>query len=257
MSSPAARFSLIRVLHAPKDGNSEAQYEDACASSAPRGEAAERLTVVVADGASSAVFAREWARLLADAFADPEAFPATDADLFERVAALGAEWRGQVTDKATSWYAQERLPGGSSATLLIVAFGTGEDRGARLRAVAVGDISLFVVRDGRLKFGFPKTRSRQYDDRPALLTTQAGAAKTPPTVLRFEAALQPGDRCLILTDAVACWFLQQHEARRRPWEEIDAAAGRFPAWLKALRDSGDLKNDDVTICQITGPSNRV
>jgi hypothetical protein len=245
-------FSLTRVLHAPKDGNSDEQYEDAYAASAPLGDPVESLTLAVADGASSAVFAREWARLLADAFARPEAFPAGDHALFERAAALGAKWRGQVTDKATSWYAQERLPGGSSAALLVAVFDVpSRDAGPRLRAVSVGDVSLFVVREGRLKYGFPKTRSRQYDDRPALLTTAEPEAEKPrPAVLRFETALQPGDRCFVASDALACWFLQEHEARRRPWEGIPAEPEEFAPWLKRLRESGAMKNDDVTLLTV-------
>jgi hypothetical protein len=63
----------------------------------------------------------------------------------------------------------------------------------------------------------------------------------------------PGDRFLLMTDALAAWFLRQNAAGDRPWEvvdrllaEDDADAG-FESWLDALRDLGDLRNDDVTM----------
>ncbi len=244
-------FSVTRTLRLPKEGNSDAQYEDASAVLPEGGGPTGALSVALSDGASSAIFAREWARLLADSFCSAEGLPASDDALFARVAELGAEWRAAVSGKATSWYAQERLPGGSSATLLLGRFSAGEGGGsANLSALAVGDVCLFVVRDGRLKYGFPKTRSRQFDDRPGLLTTEASAGpEKRPAVLRFETGAQPGDRFFLMTDALAQFFLAEFEAKRKPWDALPSPEG-LAGWAKERRDAGTLKNDDVTLVEV-------
>ena len=62
---------------------------------------------------------------------------------------------------------------------------------------------------------------------------------------------QPGDRFFLATDALAHWFLTQHEEKRQPWHTVLAAcqqsADTFVAWIEALRDERDIRNDDVTL----------
>lgn len=239
----AAAGFAVRTLHAPKEGNTEEQYEDAfrCGVS---GEDA-RLTVTVADGASSAVFARQWAQLLVDAFHESPALGAADGELREAVARLGDAWREEVTGRAKSWYAQEKLPQGSSAALLVAQW---EPARGTLRAMAVGDACLFVVRNDRLRFGFPVTRAHAFGDRPPLLSTEA-RGEAPP-FLRFETPFQAGDRFLLMTDALAAWFLGTFEARRKPWNGLPQDEEAFAAWLKQRRDAGEIKNDDVTLVEV-------
>src|SRR5688572_24462376 len=95
----------LHALCAPKEGNTEEQYEDAFAHS-PLDDV-RSLTVAVTDGASSAVFAREWATMLAATFARPP-FPATDGEVAKTIGALGKEWRLEVEKKAIAWWAQEK-----------------------------------------------------------------------------------------------------------------------------------------------------
>jgi serine/threonine protein phosphatase PrpC len=242
---PAAPPVALRALTAPKEGNSDEQYEDAYACSPPDGDPA-RYTVAVADGASSAAFAREWAGLLASTFA--EGFPESDETAFATVAELGRQWRVEAEPRATTWWAQEKLPNGSSATLLVVTW----DRENLLwYAASVGDVCAFLVRGNKLRFAFPVTRANKFSDRPALLTTHIGNGATPPLVVRYVEKYEPGDRFLLMTDALSQWFLAEYEARRKPWNDLPDSPDAFPAWLKSRRDSGALKNDDVTVVDVT------
>ena len=109
-------MKLIRALTAPKDGNTDAQYEDAWALSQ------EQPLLAVADGASAAVYAREWAELLVAEFTRGAPFPGDDEGFWERVSGLGTHWQKSVGTGATSWYAQEKLPQGSQASLLVLDF---------------------------------------------------------------------------------------------------------------------------------------
>ena len=108
-------MATLRALFAPKEGNSEAEYEDAFAFSDLN---APIFTVALADGASSAGFAKQWAERLTQTFAAANHFPAADAAAAEIIAGLGAEWREAVTAKASSWHAQEKLENGSAANPL-------------------------------------------------------------------------------------------------------------------------------------------
>ncbi len=52
-----------------------------------------------------------------------------------------------------------------------------------------------------------------------------------------------------MTDAVAAWFLRSYERGDRPWavlrELTDAEC--FTRWLEEMRQSDEMRNDDVTI----------
>lgn len=233
----------LRVLHAPKEGNTEEQYEDAYAHT-PVDESA-CLTVALADGASSAFFAREWANLLTTTFATPDGLPATDAEAFAQIATLGKTWNEKVSGRAIKWYDQEKLASGSSAALLVVRF---DSDAKRLKATCVGDACLFIVRGDKLRYGFPVTKSRAFTDRPDLLTTSEPVK--PPKIVRWEAPMEPGDRYFLLTDALAAWFLTRHESRNKAWDELPQSEAVLAKWLKERRDKATLKNDDVTLIEI-------
>jgi hypothetical protein len=231
------------VLHAPKEGNQDDQYEDAVAHTALDAAAAE-LTVALSDGASSAVYAREWANLLVGRFANGEPYPAADKDVATVVAELGKQWREQAEGKSTSWWAQEKVPSGSAATLLVV---TWDREKSSWKARVVGDVCLFVIRADKLKYAFPITKSNRFDDRPSLLSTKAGK---PFKVTRFETTYEAGDRFLLMTDALSAWFLAEYEAKRKPWNDLPADNAALAAWLKSLRDNSRIKNDDVTLVDL-------
>lgn len=234
-------MKLIRALTAPKDGNTDEQYEDAWALSE------EQPLLAVADGASAAVYAREWAELLVAEFTQGASFPGDDEVFWERVSGLGTHWQKSVGTGATSWYAQEKLPQGSQASLLVLDF---KPEGRQLSARAIGDVCLFLVVDDALHYAFPLTKSRQFNTHPGLVATDPTALKDRPEIVRLTVKLpSPPVRLFVLTDAVAAWFLLEFERKRKPWNSIPSPT-IFPAWLKGTRDSGALKNDDVTILEL-------
>jgi hypothetical protein len=236
MSADAAPLRF-HVVHAPKAGNTEAEYEDAFAALPERGRFA------VADGASESSFAQRWAELLVQEFvARPWKSGRDEAWL----GPLQKKWAGEVDALALPWYAAEKRAQGAYATFLGLVLKPG-----RWLAIAVGDCCLFHLRGGELQRLFPMQESSEFSNRPALLCSRQTAPL--PTIARAGGTWRPGDRFFAMSDALAHWFLYTWEQRERPWEHLAPLVEEGPEfrrWLNEKRDSKAIRNDDVTLLTI-------
>jgi hypothetical protein len=231
-------MEIVRALWAAKEGNTPEQYEDAFALGT--------LQIAVSDGASAAVYAREWANLLTECFSE-EAFPEKDDAFFSRVASLGNDWARAVgVGGSQAWYAQEKVPQGSQASLLVVRI---DPIKKRWTACAIGDVCVFIVAGEKLHYAFPLTKSKQFGTHPDLVPTDPAQLKKRPKVVRHSNSYPDGGRLIFCTDAIAAWFLAEHEKKAMPWLTLPSAS-EFPEWLQHLRDSGEMKNDDVTLLEV-------
>lgn len=228
--------------HTHKRGNAPDEYEDAFAGDAAQGRFA------VADGASESSFAATWAKLLVEGFVAAEGQP------WRGLAWLGParqQWADEVDPRPLPWYAEEKREQGAHATLLGIAFA-----GGSWRAVAVGDSCLFRLRDGKLGRTFPLAHSSNFGNQPALLGSRGQPADTPSDSRRARGKWRPGDRFLLMTDALAEWMLRRHEQKQRPAEDIvrllaeSVPQDAFAAWVEERRNGHDLRNDDVTLVVI-------
>jgi hypothetical protein len=223
-----------------KAGNAPDEYEDAFAAAAGR--------FAIADGASEASFAADWARLLAEGFVAAEGQPWHDLDW---LAPLRQRWAAAVDGRSMPWYAETKREQGAFATLLGLALRPpAGDKPGTWHALAVGDSCLFHTRGGRLLAAFPLENSTAFGSRPPLLGSRPGGPE--PQSEQARGRYRPGDRFLLMTDALAQWFLAQDEQGARPAEEVagllaavdpDAA---FVSWVGGRRGQG-LHNDDVTL----------
>jgi hypothetical protein len=143
-------------------------------------------------------------------------------------------------------WAEEKIPQGSAASLLVVRFD-----GVKLHAASVGDVCLFLVRGEKLKFAFPLKKSSAFGNHPALVPTEPARMKKKSPIVRFSISVESGDRLYLCTDALAQWFLSCHEKKARPWDELSLSESEFGAWVQARRDDDTLKNDDVTLVELT------
>jgi len=224
---------------APKAGNAAQEYEDAYAVE----EAA--LRYAVADGASETSFAKQWAEMLVDRFVRE---PPAPANLREWVTPMQAAWAGANQPKATAWYAEEKARDGAFSSLLGLAIDQG-----RWRAMAIGDSCMFIVRSGKVLRAFPLERAEQFSNRPILLSSVARANQRVWDEVRLdEGELAAKDTVLLMTDALAQWFLVEAEMGRRPWAALAKASTQeaFSAFVEMLRSGGALRNDDTTLIRI-------
>jgi hypothetical protein len=231
------------VLRLPKHGNTDAEYEDAWAVDAVTGRFA------VADGASETSFAARWAQLLTEGFiaaARPAALP-------EWLASQRRLWLEEVNSLELPWYAEIKREQGAFATFLGLGLrAPTAKRPGGWRAVAVGDTCLMQIRDGRCVHSFPVQKSSEFGNQPRLIGSRGVDSR--PDLGR--GTLEAGDRLVMMTDALAQWFLQTHEGGADPWEAVAPVLSAaepeaaFADWIAELRGRDDLRNDDVTLLAI-------
>lgn len=251
---------VARVFWLPKAGNSEDDYEDAYS---PRDLEKEReLTVrgralrfAVADGASEASFSRDWARLLTTAYVRGT----IHLEQMEDLRHLQAQWNRRVTSAPLPWYAEEKMRMGAFSSLLglTITGGSTEDSEEGLwQAIAIGDSCLFHIRSQDLLLSFPLGTSLDFSNHPTLVSSRPDRNSHLGAAIRSQAGKWlRGDRFLLMTDAVAAWFLKEWEAGKNPCAtvlDIGTTDFRcsFPDWVRSLRTSGAMKNDDVTFLRL-------
>lgn len=263
---------------APKEGSSDAEYEDAWQVLPGTGDEipGDWVGVAVADGATESLLARQWATMMAGGFAAASA-AARDAYLFaETAVALSARWPGVVDSyvaqreqvgRPLRWYERPGIAKGAFATLLALqvdvdsALAAGPVAHAEpgllpvigsWHSAALGDTCLFHVRGGRLQVAYPLGESADFDTSPALL----GSCDADPDVIvahvRFaEGSVAEGDDFFVCTDALAAWFLARAEEGGHPWETLrDLTDTSFTEWVSLARQTGELRNDDVTLVHV-------
>jgi hypothetical protein len=199
----------------------------------------------VADGASESIFAGEWARMLCEGFV---ADRAVARKVGPWLTLAKERWRALGGDRPVPWHVAEKLEDGAFATFLGVCVEAGRKSAARWDAVAVGDTCLFLVEGDTLRGAFPVEQAGAFGTRPQLVGSRQWSRVG---VARARGTLAAGARLLAMTDALAEWFLAEHEAGRAPWRELGLLTETsFPAWVDARRADRGLKNDDVTLLVI-------
>lgn len=244
------------AVSVPKRGYEEHKNEDSYAVDDGRG------LWVVADGATESVYSAEWAGILTRTFIERPCFKSTPLD--EWLGPLRSRWHLDVRSRPMPWFAEDKIKlEGSDSTLLGVVAKKPKrwktsKRPCRWSAVAVGDTCVFQVSSGELVASHPLKKSCQFDNTPPLLNTNDPRAvdASRDAVWVHGAVWKPGDVLLLMTDALAEWFLKRTEVRAKPWDDLeDLVLGEnpkdvFAAWVDERRDAKELRDDDTTLVLI-------
>ena len=239
----------------PKKGNQISEYEDAFY---PKGVPRSRKGAwrfAVSDGASESMLSGPWAEILVKTFCRSSA-PVTAVSvrgIVARAAKAYESWleeylrRREREGRPVQWYEEPGLQVGAYATLLGLSLAsdpTGES--LRWEAVSLGDSCLFQVRDGALIANFAIGNSREFGSRPVLISSRPDKNGTALSRLELGAGeCLSGDRLYLMTDAMAAWFLREHESGNTPWAALEGSD--FQDLVDRLRDEGLVRNDDVTV----------
>jgi protein phosphatase 2C-like protein len=232
------------TLH--KDGNQPDEYEDACAGQPKVGRFA------VADGASESSFASLWAKLLVEGF-----IAARGRTTLNWLLPLQKRWAEAVDHLELDWFGEEKREQGAFATFLGLILQKPQGAEGRWRAVAVGDCCLFQVRQESVLASFPVQRAADFGNRPPLLCSRAvGGRDGLAQAKRAVGKWQKGDRFFLMTDALAQWFFQRHEQKRKPWDSLlrrlaePNPTAAMKGYVEQLRSRKEMTNDDVTLLLI-------
>jgi hypothetical protein len=147
---------------------------------------------------------------------------------------------------------EEKVRDGAYATLLGLSVHTHHRARSCFtwRARAVGDSCLFLVRAEQLHFAFPVTRAADFGNQPHLLGARPAGRRCPRR--RSKGQGRSADLLLMMTDALAQWFLCEIEDGRQPWRELTevSSAAEFAELVDDLRQRRGLRNDDVTCLSV-------
>ncbi len=280
-------MTMVRILSTPfslqKGGNDPTEYEDAYYPAACGLHAAGRLSFAVADGATEALLSAQWANLLVKLYKrrwqDLAEAPQWLARAYKDWVRLKEDYvrRRDVEGRPIQWYEEPGLEAGAFATLLGVTFTSpvvnnsteqseqAEEQeptpstvegGGTFEAVALGDSCLFQVREGALILQFPFTYSSEFNNRPLLISSNpARNGRIAETLRSVRGDFRPGDRFYLMTDALAAWVMRQNEADHTPWPLVEALGTDAPVqspaeWITTLRETGQIRNDDVTCVRL-------
>lgn len=212
----------------PKEGHSLAECEDAV-----EGDPIARR-FAIADGASESYAAGDWARLLVESFV-------SKGPIENWLGPPRMAWKQQSATQAVSWYAEDKFKLGAHATFLGVSIESSDGQ-LVWKAIATGDVCLFVLSRGLLLKTFPMTHSSEFTATPSLVSSRSG------TVAWKEAQgiLTSGDALLLTTDALGQMLVASEEnGKFLGTGLLEMDDDDFSMWVAVMRSSGKLRNDDV------------
>jgi serine/threonine protein phosphatase PrpC len=238
-----------------KLGNDFKDYEDAYSPKLSGNIDIDYFVCAISDGASESSFASEWAKMLTRAYVKS---PFKNVDSTKKtIEVLAKHWHKIVYRLPLPWFAEEKVRLGAFASFLgleLSSSQTNERSDYNWSAIASGDSCLFQVRNNQLIDSFPILSSKEFNNSPVLISSNLIK-----NVLVWEkiqlkqGTWEKGDIFILMTDAIANWFLVQYELNERPWEIIHGFIDNqnrhelFENWINNLRSLSQLKNDDVTI----------
>lgn len=235
-------FAVEREFWSPKRGNEPGMWEDAFAIG-PCGTVA-----AVCDGASEGIFARDWARRMAQQFVSARPDLSQRSLLVQWIALAREEWRNSINYPQLRLTQQIKVDDtGASATLIGLEFDSPDAEGVRRwKATSVGDACLIHIRSPDEWMSFPIVAADQFTSTPLLLRTKKGLAQ-PPVAFASGTCL-PGDLFLLATDAVSAKLIGEVADGPLDWERYSRLEPEeWQAEFDLLRDSGKMVNDDCTL----------
>jgi hypothetical protein len=248
----------VQVFWLPKQGNTAEEYEDAFAYS--------NSHFAVADGATESSFAERWAQSLVESFISrPIVWNSHSVPLDQWLSPLQEEWQKEIQWDRLPWFAEEKARVGAFSTFLGVCFNEnghprkrswfrnwfgGKESSYQWQAMAVGDSCLFQIRNNQLLTAFPLNKVEQFTNRPYLICSNPQRNTGLSEQLQLaQGDYQEDDLFLMMTDAMAEWFIHRHLAQEKPWETVLQIRDQddFEQLISQQRLNCQIRNDDMTL----------
>ena len=218
----------------------------------------------VADGATEALLSGKFAEILVDSFGVSQSSQDDFQTLQDLVYEKWEKWKleeylpsREREGRPIKWYEEQGLADGAFCTFLGLNFSGPLDLASGFwKAIAIGDSCLFQVRDGTLLRSFPLKESSSFNSHPFLISSNP--IKNENVLVRVQKISGTwirNDIIFLMTDALALWFIKQHEAGKRPWEILSPFGPKTPKsvfsdFVTNLRRSTLIRNDDTTLMKL-------
>lgn len=235
----------LRQLLLPKLDQEASECEDAIAIDA------QTCRFAVADGATEAFDARNWAERLAQHWVQRKS-TLTIEEFREWVAAEGRELHDSWNGLTLSWYSEEKARKGSFAALVGVELDFKSDSPS-WKAIALGDTCLLHCRQTTLVKSLPLDRSESFNSAPVLVASDSSLHESSmQSVVADSGTCQNGDVLLLMSDAVASWCLQRFENGDFDVEQFLGVKTdeELREFFDTERVAGRIRNDDLAIVRI-------
>lgn len=242
----------LRQLLLPKLGQEAAECEDVIAVDT------QSCRFAVADGATEAFDARNWATRLAEHWVQRSATLTPD-EFRNWVTDEGRELQSSWNGLTLSWYAEEKAGTGSFAAFVGVEVDLKSDSPS-WKAIALGDACVLHCRGGALLKGLPLSRSESFNTAPVLVASNSSLHETSMrSVVIDSGSCESGDVLWLLSDAVASWYLQRLENGDVSAQELFHAESEkeLNNFFDAERLAGRIRNDDIAIVRIEISERRI
>ena len=248
-----------QAFTAPKLGNSPAENEDAFQPRLRRRRygLTEPFSCAIADGATESSFSGLWASLVVRRLRRSVAEPSLGRPS-QSFAEIQADRRKEGKSKTLPWFAEEKVRKGAFTSLTWLNIRQSNppmDSGGEWKALAMGDSNLFQVRGDQIIVTFPVESSVDFGNSPFLLPSNpALLPKMWPYAHERGGDWIVGDFFLLMTDAIAGWFLHALEdgiplnalLKELSFNNFQ----QFNDWLGTVRHQHAIKNDDTTLTWI-------
>ena len=235
----------IRQLLLPKLGHDASECEDAIAIDT------QTCRFAVADGATEAFDARNWAQRLAQGWVKTES-TLTAEEFRKWVVPEGRELHDSWNGLSLSWYSEEKARTGSFAAFVGVEIHL-ETGSPSWQAIALGDACLLHCRRGALVKSLPLSHSESFNTAPVLVASDCSLHENAMQSLVIDSgSCESGDVLLLMSDGIAAWYLQRLETNDLDVDELirsmqDDELSRF---LVDERLAGRIRNDDLAVVRI-------
>lgn len=232
-----------RQVLLPKAGFASSECEDFI------GIDEQNCRFAVADGATEAFDARNWAQRLANNWVRSDS-PLTPEAFREWVAAEGSALHSSWKQLALPWYAEEKAREGSFAAFAGVELHLESDEPS-WQAIALGDVCLLHCRNGALLQSSPISSSASFNSAPMLVASDPAIYKSTEQSLVIESgSCQKDDVLFLLSDAAAAWHLEHFE--HNDFFDVfnnndDTALAEF---FENERRTGRIRNDDIAVLRL-------
>ena len=227
----------------PKSGFESSECEDVI------GIDEQNCRFAVADGATEAFDARNWAQRLAENWVRSDS-ALTSQTFHEWVANEGAALHAAWNQLTLPWYAEEKARKGSFAAFVGVELDLQTDAPS-WKAIALGDACLFHCRDGALLKSLPLSNSASFNSAPLLVASDPVLYKNSADSLVIDSGrCQNNDIIFLLSDAAAAWYLERFEQNDFPdvlRDNDELAAAKF---FENERHAGRIRNDDIAVIRL-------